>query len=41
MSIDVAKVDVCFGGVTALQNIDLMLERGEVLAVIGPNGYAV
>lgn len=38
MSIDVAKVDVRFGGVTALQDVGLTLQRGEVLAVIGPNG---
>lgn len=38
MTIDVAKVDVRFGGVVALQNVDIALERGEVLAVIGPNG---
>lgn len=38
MSIEVANVDVRFGGVTALQDVGLTLQRGEVLAVIGPNG---
>jgi ABC-type branched-subunit amino acid transport system ATPase component len=38
MTIEVAGLQVRFGGVVALADVDVTLERGEVLAVIGPNG---
>jgi len=38
MSIDIDSVTVRFGGVTALSNVSLRLEPGQIIAVIGPNG---
>jgi ABC-type branched-subunit amino acid transport system ATPase component/ABC-type branched-subunit amino acid transport system permease subunit len=34
----VADVSVAFGGVTALQHVDLVLRPGHVLGLVGPNG---
>ncbi|MEO6859232.1 MAG: ABC transporter ATP-binding protein [Solirubrobacteraceae bacterium] len=34
----VRDVTVAFGGITALQDVSLEVERGEILGVIGPNG---
>ncbi|MCC6247803.1 MAG: ATP-binding cassette domain-containing protein [Rubrivivax sp.] len=38
MSIEVDRVTVRFGGVVALQDVSLTLERGRIVTVIGPNG---
>jgi branched-chain amino acid transport system ATP-binding protein len=32
------KVTIHFGGLAALQNVDLHLNQGEVVGLIGPNG---
>lgn len=32
------KVSRCFGGVRALTNVDMTVNKGEILGVIGPNG---
>jgi len=37
-AIDVSDVTKQFGGVTALQNLDLTVEEGEVFGFLGPNG---
>ncbi|QCC50303.1 ABC transporter ATP-binding protein [Halapricum salinum] len=37
-AIDVSGVTKQFGGVTALQNLDLTVEDGEVFGFLGPNG---
>jgi branched-chain amino acid transport system ATP-binding protein len=34
----IADLAIRFGGITALAGIDLQVEEGEILAVIGPNG---
>ncbi len=36
--LEVEKLSLNFGGVTALSNIDLAVKTGELVAVIGPNG---
>jgi ABC-type branched-subunit amino acid transport system ATPase component len=36
--LEMAGISVTFGSVTAVQNVDLTVDRGEVHAVIGPNG---
>nr|WP_246655255.1 ABC transporter ATP-binding protein [Rhizobium laguerreae] len=36
--LELARIDLSFGGVVALKDIDLSVWRGEILAVIGPNG---
>jgi branched-chain amino acid transport system ATP-binding protein len=36
--LDVRGVTLRFGGLTSLNNVDLQMRRGSVLAVIGPNG---
>jgi ABC-type branched-subunit amino acid transport system ATPase component/ABC-type branched-subunit amino acid transport system permease subunit len=36
--IEVKNLSINFGGVNALQNVNLTLGAGEILAVIGPNG---
>src|SRR5262245_43884022 len=36
--IEVRRLRVVFGGVVALDSIDVELHRGEILGVIGPNG---
>lgn len=38
MLLDCQKVSVAFGGVRAVTNVDLSLERGQILGLIGPNG---
>lgn len=38
MSIDVKGVTVRFGGVVALRDVSVTLERGRIQGVIGPNG---
>jgi ABC-type branched-subunit amino acid transport system ATPase component len=37
-SIDIKSLRLCFGGVTALDGIDLSVRTGAVLGVAGPNG---
>jgi branched-chain amino acid transport system ATP-binding protein len=36
--LDVRRLTVRFGGLTAVQGVDLQVAAGEVMAVIGPNG---
>jgi ABC-type branched-subunit amino acid transport system ATPase component len=36
--LDVQKLTMCFGGLTAVNKIDLQVERGQVFSIIGPNG---
>lgn len=36
--LEVKKLTLRFGGITALNEIDLKVETGELLAIIGPNG---
>lgn len=36
--LELEKVSVRFGGLVALNNIDLDVRRGEILSIIGPNG---
>ncbi len=36
--LDIEDVSIHFGGIQALSKVDLALEAGEILAVIGPNG---
>jgi ABC-type branched-subunit amino acid transport system ATPase component len=36
--LDVKGVDVSFAGLVALENVDLHVERGELVGLIGPNG---
>ncbi|MEW6262154.1 MAG: ABC transporter ATP-binding protein [Thermodesulfobacteriota bacterium] len=36
--LEVKKLGISFGGIQALANIDLAIEREEILAIIGPNG---
>ncbi|MBI4595868.1 MAG: ABC transporter ATP-binding protein [Candidatus Tectomicrobia bacterium] len=38
LKLQVEKLNISFGGVQALANIDLVVKEGELLAVIGPNG---
>ena len=38
MSLELAGVSVRYGGVTALHDVSLRVERGGVLGLIGPNG---
>jgi len=37
-SIEIRNLEVRFGGVRALQNVDLTLRPGDILGLIGPNG---
>jgi branched-chain amino acid transport system permease protein len=37
-ALDVQNVTVRFGGLTALNNVELVVPKGSVVAVIGPNG---
>ena len=32
------KLNISFGGVQALSDIDIVVKEGELLAIIGPNG---
>ncbi|NIR75052.1 MAG: ATP-binding cassette domain-containing protein, partial [Gemmatimonadetes bacterium] len=36
--LDVSDVNKTFGGLRALREINLQIERGKVHAIIGPNG---
>ena len=36
--LELRKVTMKFGGVTALNEVDLVVKKGEILALIGPNG---
>jgi len=36
--LSIGDLAISFGGITALAGIDLQVEEGEILAVIGPNG---
>lgn len=36
--IDISGVSVSLGGRSVLQNVDLTLERGEIVTIVGPNG---
>ena len=36
--LELRKVTMKFGGVTALNEADLVVKKGEILALIGPNG---
>ncbi len=36
--LSVEKLNVHFGSLTALSDLDFRLEEGEVLGLIGPNG---
>lgn len=38
MTIQVSDVTVRFGGVTALKDASLTLEKGRILSIVGPNG---
>jgi branched-chain amino acid transport system ATP-binding protein len=38
MTIEVNDVTVRFGGVTALKDASLTLEKGQILSIVGPNG---
>lgn len=38
MSIQVSDITVRFGGVTALKDASLTLEKGHILSIVGPNG---
>jgi len=38
MTLRAADITVRFGGITALSNVDLTLNPGEILGLIGPNG---
>src|SRR2546421_12771080 len=38
MLLQLDKVAKSFGGLTALKDIDLALQQGEILGLIGPNG---
>ena len=35
---DIEKVNLSFGGLKALIDVDLKIITGEILAIIGPNG---
>ena len=36
--LDVSSVSLSFGGLQVLNNLDLSIAEGEIVAVIGPNG---
>ena len=38
MLLEVRKVSMVFGGLSALKDVDFRLEEGEILGLIGPNG---
>ena len=35
---DIKDISLSFGGLKALQNVNLHIQKGEILAIIGPNG---
>src|SRR5689334_15044826 len=36
--LDVQNLTIRFGGLTAVSNVDLQIEQGQIYSVIGPNG---
>lgn len=36
--LEVEKVKKCFGGLVAVRNFDMAVEKGEIVGLIGPNG---
>ena len=38
MLLDCQKIVMRFGGLTAVDHVDLTVERGEIVGLIGPNG---
>lgn len=38
MSLQTSKVSVRFGGLSALEGVDLVLNEGDILGLVGPNG---
>ena len=36
--LEISKLSLQFGGIVALQDIDMVLEKGQIHAIIGPNG---
>jgi branched-chain amino acid transport system ATP-binding protein len=38
IALELTSIDLSFGGVVALKDIDLSVRYGEILAIIGPNG---
>ena len=35
---DIKDISLSFGGLKALQNVNLKIQKSEILAIIGPNG---
>lgn len=36
--LELQKLTKCFGGLTAVNELDLSIEKGEIVGLIGPNG---
>ncbi|MBE6058484.1 ATP-binding cassette domain-containing protein, partial [Clostridium sp.] len=36
--LEVKDLDINFGGITAIDNLNFSVKKGEILGVIGPNG---